>query len=535
MSSNREFLGIFQGGGLRGLAHVAALRVAEKKEIGSADRPFHAVAGTSAGAIVAALVAAGYTAKELYNDDGGGLFDADFYRFFTNISDWRRLDRLYKDLENPLFRYFVNSYHPVVFFVGLLVACLTMPFFYLRHHRLLGRLLRKQGMFDTGPFEAWLELRLQEKLGAPSQGASFIRFSDLRVPLKVIATDVTRLQVRVFGHEPGDETLRVAKAVCASIAIPFLFCPVRHDGYKYLDGGIVSNLPAWAFDDERRSATGAGDNTVLETLAFQLSSISDNVHDPFDQFARKVLASTLQADEHLHVRQVDNLYLIPLKVDADLVTFLTGEEAAKERRQLYIQAHDSASKFFDQFIRPRTGQSIDFLLKTFSRDLRELLLKLSADNGVKLPADPHLRVNVFLPVRNAKDEVVQMRLFFSHNMESDMDTDDRMVFSPDCGGIGRCWKRREPLVFDLDKAKQVFRTEYRMTKYEQAMVRQDLRSLLCVPIFNLQPSERKDLVGILCFDSKDDLLSSMRLLLEDSNHSAVLANWAKVVATILPS
>ncbi len=53
---------VFEGGGVKGIAYVGALEVLEKEGIlGSIER----VAGTSAGAMVAVLVALGYTATEL--------------------------------------------------------------------------------------------------------------------------------------------------------------------------------------------------------------------------------------------------------------------------------------------------------------------------------------------------------------------------------------------------------------------------------------------------------------------------------------
>ena len=53
---------VFQGGGVRGIAHIGALKVAE--ELGYC---WQHVAGSSAGAFVAALVATGYTVDEIYH------------------------------------------------------------------------------------------------------------------------------------------------------------------------------------------------------------------------------------------------------------------------------------------------------------------------------------------------------------------------------------------------------------------------------------------------------------------------------------
>jgi hypothetical protein len=52
----------FQGGGAKGIAHIGGLAAVNGSSIEIAG-----VAGTSAGAIVAALVAAGYSAKDIFD------------------------------------------------------------------------------------------------------------------------------------------------------------------------------------------------------------------------------------------------------------------------------------------------------------------------------------------------------------------------------------------------------------------------------------------------------------------------------------
>ena len=52
--------GIFSGGGIKGFALVGAFQVLEEK-----GYEFKRVAGTSAGAILASFIAAGYTRKEI--------------------------------------------------------------------------------------------------------------------------------------------------------------------------------------------------------------------------------------------------------------------------------------------------------------------------------------------------------------------------------------------------------------------------------------------------------------------------------------
>ena len=74
-------------------------------------------------------------------------------------------------------------------------------------------------------------------------------FSDLAIPLKVVATDLVTREAVVIEHGP------LRRAVAASIAIPLLFTPVN-DGVRVLvDGGLVNPLP---FD----LVTGLADITI---------------------------------------------------------------------------------------------------------------------------------------------------------------------------------------------------------------------------------------------------------------------------------
>lgn len=63
------------------------------------------------------------------------------------------------------------------------------------------------------------------------------RFEDLKIPLKITATDFFCHGEVVF--ERGD----LYMAMAASAAIPAVFRPVRHDGHILIDGGITNPVP----------------------------------------------------------------------------------------------------------------------------------------------------------------------------------------------------------------------------------------------------------------------------------------------------
>jgi NTE family protein len=62
-------------------------------------------------------------------------------------------------------------------------------------------------------------------------------FEELRVPLHVVATDIGAGRPHVFSGGA------LAPALQASTAIPGVFPAVEIDGARYLDGGIVDNMP----------------------------------------------------------------------------------------------------------------------------------------------------------------------------------------------------------------------------------------------------------------------------------------------------
>jgi NTE family protein len=76
-------------------------------------------------------------------------------------------------------------------------------------------------------------------------------FESLRVPLEVIATDIGAGRPHVFSSGP------LAPALQASTAIPGVFPAVDIEGRRYLDGGIVDNMPiSLAVEEGAREVLG---------------------------------------------------------------------------------------------------------------------------------------------------------------------------------------------------------------------------------------------------------------------------------------
>jgi NTE family protein len=193
--------GVFSGGGLKDFALVGAFQVLEEKGF-----RFHRVAGTSAGAILACFIAAGYTGKEIEEM----LNDQDFQTL---------LDPRKTILPLPVLKWFL--------------------------------LYWRMGLYQGDALEKWFMEKLALK--------GVYTFGDLPDgKLKVIASDLTNGKMLVLPDDLAQygisaETFPLARALRMSCGIPFFFEPVKLKvGYEetiVVDGGVLSNFPMWLFDE----------------------------------------------------------------------------------------------------------------------------------------------------------------------------------------------------------------------------------------------------------------------------------------------
>lgn len=476
--------GIFEGGGAKGLAHIGALKVAEEKGI-----EFRGVAGSSAGSIVAALVAAGYKADELF-DPGRpkadrGVFDKNFLDFFDS-KVWAEVTSLRDDIKHT----FAST--------TALRAWLKTPIFYVRNRRLMNRLITRQGFFSTDAFVNWLNPLLTAKVMPGSEAP--VRFRDLNdaIPLSIIATDLTHQTIKVYNKEKTPDDF-VADAVAASISIPFIFEPrrVKQDGgvMELVDGGLLSNFPAWVFDDERCSA-----GPLTPTFGFKLvEQPKKSESRSFFSFLTELFETTLAGDEQLEMRQIDNMFIIPLRVSVSTLDFDIDDG---EKGNLYREGRAGAFEFFFRYMGPRTPQSMTEDLQI----LHSYMLK-QLDKG-----DVHLRLYVMMPLNRNR-----LRVYYTFNMDDD--PDDQVELNAGVGAAGRCWETRDFVVCDLTEVKQTYKTKWKMDKYQIALLRPSLKSLLSVPLgggdgrTELDPAagkEQNSISGVLIIDSDEDLLAEFR-------------------------
>jgi NTE family protein len=271
---------VFEGGGVKGIGLVGALAVLEERGYEPQN-----LAGTSAGAIVAALSAAGYSAAEL-RDLVLGLD----YRAFE--------DRAWED-EVPL--------------AGIPLS-----------------LLKDRGVFEGEALLAWLRERLSAKGVETFRDLVHPEFAAderYRYRVQVIASDLTarRLLVlpqdaRTLGIAPDD--LEVALAVRMSAGIPFFFEPVRarhrRTGREHLvvDGGVLSNFPVWLFDTDGEPPWPTFGLLLVEPDP--TTPLSERLPRPgrrdggLVDYARSLIMTMLEAHDRLYVEKANFARTIPI-------------------------------------------------------------------------------------------------------------------------------------------------------------------------------------------------------------------------------
>lgn len=186
-----EVNAVFEGGGVKGIGLVGALKRVEDEGV-----LVRGVAGTSAGALVAALYAAGYTADGMHKL----LMETDFSRLLD--PSWPK--------SVDLWRHF--------------------------------------GFYKGQKFYQWVRERLQEK--------GLVKFSDLGArDLKIVASNLTDRELVVFQKSSHPE-LEVAEAVRMSIGIPFFFYGYRWGEKLFVDGGLLSNYPLSVFEGSELPTLG---------------------------------------------------------------------------------------------------------------------------------------------------------------------------------------------------------------------------------------------------------------------------------------
>jgi NTE family protein len=272
-----EVYGVFEGGGVRGTALVGAVKAAE--EFGFT---FSGYAGTSAGSIVASLLAAGYDADQLKK----ALMEKNLLEFLD----------------------------PAGFGPKLL------------------RLWRHQGFYKGEAFYRWMRQQLSLARTDGNSPNQRVAFSDLP-NLFVIAADIKNRDTMLFGSRTGD--VEVASAVRGSMSIPFFFTPYPYLDRVLVDGGILSNFPAWVF-----AQAGMPEQPILGFRLLPEDAPPPKINNVID-LATNMVFTQMKVLNERQIESVPQLHTIWLPTKGIKTTQFEITDAQKE---LLYQAGYEAAK-----------------------------------------------------------------------------------------------------------------------------------------------------------------------------------------------
>lgn len=317
---------VFEGGGVKGIGLAGAFGCLD----GHGFQP-QRVAGTSAGAITAALVAAKYSGAEL------------------------------KDLvlNQMKFQKFEDGHHwPISEAVEVLAH---------------------KGMHPGTYFEGWmrelLEAKNVSKFG--DLGDNNATSGEVQHRLQVIASDISEQRMLVLprdarqhlGVDPDE--LDVAKAVRMSMSIPIFFDPVIYpepngSGAEHLivDGGILSNFPIWLFDSPAGQVPRWPTFGLLLVAPSQQEPLVPGPEPPrtnqgkvsIGGFLLAIAHTMMEAHDRLYVEEANYARTIPIDTLGVQTTQFSIDDDPDLKERLYESGQDAAAAFlktwdFDAYIR----------------------------------------------------------------------------------------------------------------------------------------------------------------------------------------
>ncbi|KAF1679665.1 MULTISPECIES: patatin-like phospholipase family protein [Bacillus] len=252
--------GVFSGGGVKGIALAGAYEMLEEKGF-----RFKRVAGTSAGAIIAAFIASGYTGKEIRT-------------LIEEVDGEKLLDQRYSFLPLKMLQW-ISIYW-------------------------------RLGLYKGDTIEKWIADLLRAK--------GIRVFGDLpKGSLRLIASDLTNGTMIVLPDDLGRYGLNpdmfpVARAVRMSCSIPYFFEPIKlkteSGAATVVDGGVLSNFPIWLFSKERKRPV------IGVTLApRERERPKKNIRNAFELFA--ALFETMKDAHdarHIASRYEQNIIFLPV-------------------------------------------------------------------------------------------------------------------------------------------------------------------------------------------------------------------------------
>ena len=287
---------VLSGGGAKGLAHIGALKVIEESGV-----RIDYIGGTSMGAIIGALYASGYSAKQL-----DSIFSQTNFSTLIQDNIPRSSKTFYEKKE-------AEKYAFMLPFDGFKIG------------------------FPSGLSKGQNVYNLLSKLTNHVNDIS--NFSELPIPFFCVATNV----------ETGKEVILdrgyLPRAVVASGALPSLFGPVVIDDKVLIDGGVVNNYPLY-------EVRAKGMDIIIGVDVQDSLKSRDKLKSAFDVLVQINNYRTI--NDMIDKRQNTDVYIHPNINDFSVVSFNEGKkivESGVSAAQLYREKLDSIAAHQQPYVK----------------------------------------------------------------------------------------------------------------------------------------------------------------------------------------
>jgi predicted acylesterase/phospholipase RssA len=165
---------------------------------------------------------------------------------------------------------------------------------------------------------------------------------ELKKDVRILAANLRTRLPEVFDSVVYSN-LELAEAVRASMSIPFIFRPFEYTplGQKksvFVDGGMISNLPAWLFASEAENS-----GIPILGLTVRSASVERNL-DSFGGFAWSLVETVLSGPNKVQERMLSGK-LKTVDIHTEDYDTLETNVNKREKKALYYSGYHAADLF----------------------------------------------------------------------------------------------------------------------------------------------------------------------------------------------
>ncbi|NGX52452.1 MAG: Photosystem I assembly protein Ycf3 [Candidatus Anoxychlamydiales bacterium] len=372
---------IFKGGGPKGIAYAGVLQALESRSL---LKSVKRVAGTSAGAITAVLIALGYSPQEVKKL----LFETNLMTFLDHPFSAKHP----KSFSGSSNGETGNILKKLSYVLSAITTAVGNPL-----STLLGvfeKLYTTTGLCEGETFRKWIEETIASKTEEITKTRiGYLTFKELR---QLIVKYPTLKHFHAYGtkigrnpeivhfssEDPACDDYIISDIIRISMSIPGVFKPhcihikkgPHRVAYKeagsFVDGGLLYNLPVEAFDQKRyQTKEDLGEEGLCpkfnrRTLAFSLSSSSqassqESNIETIGQLLLGVANAYYNAETLLRQLNPYNQRRV-IEIDPGDVSTLSFNLDDEGKRALFETGFKTTESFFSKALREAESSTIDF-------------------------------------------------------------------------------------------------------------------------------------------------------------------------------